>query len=58
MMVDISVDFPDPLGPNRTQVSPSLTVRLTPFRISLSPARAWRSTTFSISVICSTLITA
>ena len=53
MIVDISVDFPEPLGPKSTQVSPSLTVRLTPFRISLSPAQAWRSTTLSISVMSS-----
>ena len=53
MMVDIRVDFPEPLGPKRTQVSPWSTVRSTPLRISLPPASACRSTTLSISVICS-----
>ena len=51
MMVAIRVDFPDPLGPKRTHVSPSFTVRFTPLRISLSPAVAWRSVIFSISAI-------
>ena len=43
MMVDRRVDFPDPLGPKRTQVSPSSRFMVTPLRISLPPASTCRS---------------
>src|SRR4051795_13218321 len=42
MMVEASVDLPEPLGPIRACSSPLLTLRSTPLRISRSSTRTWR----------------
>src|SRR4051812_11762415 len=42
MIVDASVDFPEPLGPMSACSSPLLTLRSTPRRISRSSTRTWR----------------
>src|SRR3954469_6080132 len=42
MIVEASVDFPEPLGPMSACSSPLLTLRSTPLRISRSSTRTWR----------------
>src|SRR3954471_16086758 len=42
MIVEASVDFPEPLGPMSACSSPLLTLRSTPRRISRSSTRTWR----------------
>src|SRR3954453_161762 len=42
MIVEASVDLPEPLGPIRAWISPLLTSRSTPLRISRSSTRTWR----------------
>src|SRR3954453_23912323 len=42
MMVEASVDLPEPLGPIRACSSPLSTLRSTPLRISRSSTRTWR----------------
>src|SRR3954464_237714 len=42
MMVEASVDLPEPLGPIRACSSPLPTLRSTPLRISRSSTRTWR----------------
>src|SRR3954464_6303458 len=51
MIVEASVDLPEPLGPIRAWISPLLTSRSTPLRISRSSTRTWRFR-ISRSAIC------
>src|SRR3954447_10226342 len=51
MIVEASVDLPEPLGPIRAWISPLLTSRSTPLRISRSSTRTWRLR-ISRSAIC------
>src|SRR5439155_15922235 len=51
MIVEASVDLPEPLGPMSAWISPLLTSRSTPLRMSRSSTRTWRLR-ISRSAIC------
>src|SRR5206468_12727801 len=51
MIVEASVDLPEPLGPMSAWISPLLALRSTPLRISRSSTRTWRLR-ISRSAIC------